>query len=101
MFVQYPHFQLSPVPRSDVENNATRNRRRKHCGKVEADDELGFRRLTSSSTAQSSSASSRPVILRAQSAGKLAAGGSNRNDAASGSQLRQSGLSSKCGETCG
>ena len=42
MFVQYPHLQVSPVPRSDVENNATRNRRRKHCGKVEADDELGF-----------------------------------------------------------
>ena len=33
---QYQHFQLSMLPRSVVEKNATRNRRRENCGKVEA-----------------------------------------------------------------
>ena len=40
--VQYQHFQLSKLPRNDVEKNATRNRRRENCGKVEASVELGL-----------------------------------------------------------
>ena len=39
--VQYQHFQLTKLARSDVEKNASRNRRRNNCGKVEADVELG------------------------------------------------------------
>ena len=35
-------FQLSKPPRSDVDKNATRNRRRDNCGKVEADGESGL-----------------------------------------------------------
>ena len=37
--VQYRHFQLSQLPRIDVEKNATRNRRRENSGKIEADVE--------------------------------------------------------------
>ena len=34
--VQCQHFQLSKLHRSDVEKNATRNRKRENCGEVEA-----------------------------------------------------------------
>ena len=40
--VQYQHFQLSKLPRNDVEKDATRNRRGENRGKVEADVELGL-----------------------------------------------------------
>ena len=33
------HFQLSQLPRSDVDKNARNNRRRENCGEVEADVE--------------------------------------------------------------
>ena len=79
---------LSKLHRNDVEKNATRNRRRENIGKVET---------ASSPAAPSSSASSRPWILRApsqqgsnlipQCAEKPAAGVSNQNDAASSSQV--------------
>ena len=35
-------LHLCQLPRSNVENNAKRNRRRENCGKVEADVELGL-----------------------------------------------------------
>ena len=90
--VQHQHFQLSKMPRNDVEENATRNRRRENCGKVETDVELGSRSAASSPTAPSSRASSRPGLLRAPSqrgSNLIAqcAGGSNQNDAASSSQV--------------
>ena len=39
---QYQHFQICHLPRNDVEKDATRNRRRENCGKVEGDVEPGF-----------------------------------------------------------
>ena len=40
--VQCHHFQLCQLPRKEVEKNATTNRKRDNCGKIEADVELGF-----------------------------------------------------------
>ena len=95
--VQYQHFQLNLLPRRDVRKNATRNRRRESCAKVEPTLNLVSHIAATSPAAPSSSASSRPGILKApsqqgsnlspQSAGKPAAGGSKQNDAASSSQV--------------
>ena len=94
--VQYQHFQLSKLPRDDVEKDATRNSRRKNCGRVEADVEPGLvlrqallqRRARVHPVARRySTPSQQGSNLTAQGAGKLASGGSNQNDAASSSQV--------------
>ena len=42
VFVQHQPFQLRKLPQGDLEKNATGNKRRKNCGKVNTDDEPGF-----------------------------------------------------------
>ena len=95
-------FSISSIAAFSVQQAAPK-RCRKECNKKQEKRELWqsrSRRWTSaasSSTAPSSSASSRPGILRApsqegsnltaQCAGKPAAGGSNKNDAASSPQV--------------
>ena len=93
----YQHLQLCQLPWNNSKRMQKRNRRRENCGKVETTLNLVSHTAASSSTAPSSSASNRPGILRApgqqgskliaKGAGKLAAGGSNQNDAASSSQV--------------
>ena len=87
--VQYQQFQLCQLPSNNVEKDATRIRRTLN---------LVSKTVASSSTAQSSSASNCPVILKAPSqslslvacVGRPAAEDSNPNDAASSSQVWQS-----------
>ena len=83
--VQYQHYQLSKLLRSDVEKNATRNRRR--CtivAKLKQTLNLVSHLEASSPTAPSARASSRLIAQRVR---KPAAGGSNQNDAVSGSRV--------------
>ena len=87
--VQYQHFQLCQLPSNHVEKGATRNR--KNCGKAEADVELGFADCGELFCSAEFECIKSLGILRAssqegstliESAGKLAAGGSNLKDAA-------------------
>ena len=86
--VQYQHFQLSQLSRS-AEKNATRNRWREIFPLSKPTLNLISRTAASSPTEPSSSASSRPGILRApsQQGSQRAAVGSNQNDAVSSSQV--------------
>ena len=95
----YQYFQQGKLLRSDVEKNATRNRIRENCGKVEADVELNLaycgklscsaefeciKSLGDTQSTQSARFESHSTKCR-----KPAAGGSNKQyHAASSSQVR-------------
>ena len=117
--VQYQHFQFCQLHRIDVEKDATRNRRRGNCGKVEAGVEPGladcgklfysaeFECIKSSGDTQSTQSARFESHIKKE---KLAAGGSNQNDAASSSRVWLSDAKTKdsarkelsimCKETC-
>ena len=70
-FVQYQHFQLSKLPRSDVDKNATRNRSRDNCRKVKANVELGSAFCGKASLQRLSSSASSTQSTRFESHGTV------------------------------
>ena len=88
-------FSSASLPRSDVEKNATRNKRRNNCGKVEAHVELGLALCGKLSKSAELECIQSPGDTQSTQSTRFESHGtncwvSNQNDAASSSHVRLS-----------